>query len=1212
MANLTRFAPPDQAQREQALEPDRSIIVQAPAGSGKTDLLTRRFLRLLAEVNSPTEIVAITFTKAAAAEMRHRILSELEKAAFHPENSESTDTSSMPALANRALQRSLALGWNLIDLPSQLRISTVDSFCRELAIRQPLLGGLGGGLNITEQPGELYRRAARSTLQRLGSDESSTLNHAMEALLSWRDNGWQELENQLVEMLEKRDHWMQEFWMRDFSTHREPDWNALRETLERPFFRAVADALEELNQLLAQVPGACNEALELAQFACGQSDNTLHRELAELAEFPCGPFVTIDELDDALNAYRCLANLLLTQGGSFRKTVNKANGFPADRKREKERHHTLVADLSQVPALEAVLAALPNLPPPRYSEDDWSIVRSCFTILFHAVAELKVAFSESGVVDFVEVAQVAQRVLQGDDQLPTESAFTLADGIHHLLVDEFQDTSRRQLKLIASLVSAWPDQARSLFVVGDPMQSIYFFRDADAELFPRVRTAGLELPDAPPLALDFVRLSSNFRTAAELVDRLNHAFEAVFGEDDGSGVNFTPAQPARPPAENATARFRLHLEFVPQPPRGGTGESASVGSKQEAADSCEAASERQIKAIVDLIRSHARRIEQAHTLGDKYRVAVLGRTRSALSPIARALREAAIPFRSVDLEQLSDRPEVLDALALARTLFNPEDRVAWLGVLRAPWCGLSLADLHILAGSDDPDLMRHPLPDLMRERVSMLSPQGQFATARLLETLPIAARLRAAFPASSLGTWLEQVWLSLGGANCVDSTARANVNLLWRCLDNLPDGEPDLLGRGLTTALARLTALPDPNALADHGVQLMTIHKSKGLEFEVVIIPELQGRCALSHGKLLSWLERGIAAPDESGELTEFLVAPLPTKGSESNLTRKWVDRAYQLREQQEMRRILYVAATRARDELHLFARPSFKTDQSQPTLCEPFGSLLCTAWPALEEEVRARFDAFRSQHLETQIASIAASENNLLQMPSPPKPAILRRLPLDFHPAAPALESSSPSGLIRPADASLYIRHEGGLLSRALGSAVHALFEQLARLRSVHDANTAQAMLSQYAPRIISETRSAGLTLQQSQTIAQQALQIAHRAAHDPVADWILSAHPDGASELRWTGVISQKLRTVQIDRIFRAGANPLSTGTDAWWIIDYKTAHEETTDSVNALSRLRPLFAPQLELYAEFLRMLHGKDTLIRAGLYYPRMLQFDWWEQ
>src|SRR5208282_2661713 len=115
MSSQTQWpAPPDQAERIRALDPTRSILVQAPAGSGKTDLLTRRFLRLLAEVEEPGQIVAITFTIAAAAEMRHRILSELEKAASDAPTPEA-DEFSMEALARRALKHSNALGWRLLD-----------------------------------------------------------------------------------------------------------------------------------------------------------------------------------------------------------------------------------------------------------------------------------------------------------------------------------------------------------------------------------------------------------------------------------------------------------------------------------------------------------------------------------------------------------------------------------------------------------------------------------------------------------------------------------------------------------------------------------------------------------------------------------------------------------------------------------------------------------------------------------------------------------------------------------------------------------------------------------------------------------------------------------------------------------------------------------------------------------------------------------------
>jgi ATP-dependent exoDNAse (exonuclease V) beta subunit len=1231
MNSQTRPAPPDQLQRLQALDPTRSPLVQAPAGSGKTDLLTRRFLRLLAEVQEPGQIVAITFTKAAAAEMRHRILSELEKAVDSQPVSD--DEFAMDKLAHRALARSRALGWDLLDLPSQLRITTIDAFCRELAIQQPLLSGLGGGLDIADQPAELYRRAARHSLQQI-DQSGDPLADAIQSLLIWRDNGWKEMEDLLVVMLSQRDR-----WMHDFVLDREPDWDALRDRLERPFAHAVAAALLPLDALLRLMPSAFEEALALARFACESVDT--HRDLAERPQFPSPPFATSEEIEDARQAYGHLAKLLLTEDGAFRKSIDKRLGFPADRKHEKQRLLDLIAGLRSIEGLETALAVVRDLPPARYTEDDWQIVRACFTLLRSAAAELQVAFAEAGQVDFIEIAQIALRVLRDSDGLPTDAALAIGDKIRHLLVDEFQDTSRRQHQLLASLIAAWPERpGRTCFAVGDPMQSIYFFRDADAELFPRVRDLGLEVPnlpglDADPLLFDFVPLQANFRTAPALVNRLNELFQSVFAANDGSGVTFASALPARAASPQARPGFELHLVFIPQPIVPRAFDLDAQRQKEEALASREAADEAQLDAIVSLIQSHWPRIEEAQHACQRgedarFRIAILGRARSALAPIAQKLRAAQIPFRAVDLEKLAARPEVLDALALARAILNPQDRVAWLGVLRAPWCGLSLADLHALTSCDDPATLSRPIPDLLAERLPIadefkLSNAGRTAASRVLHAFHSASQSRALQPTASLGTWLEQVWLSLGGAACVDASARANLDLLWDCLDRLPGGEADLLGPALATALEKLTALPDPTADPTCGVQLMTIHKSKGLEFEVVIVPELQARGGAYSGKLLSWLERGLPEPDASGAITEFLVAPLQPKGADRGRAKAWVDRVYRQRETQEMRRILYVAATRAREELHFFAKPAYKTSaDGDLALAAPTASLLATAWPALEAEVFARFEQWKAARPdaadETLVESIAAQSqsslaqpdlphSNLLVMPAPPSPTLLRRLPLDYNVAH--LSPPRDRDVEIAKSASDDPRHEGGLLSRALGTAVHALLEEFARLRASLQPEPACAALRLFEPTVAARVRATGVSPAEATRIAAQAVQQALSAAQDPTGAWILSPHTDAASEVAWTGLVGADLRAVRIDRLFKAGATPNAAGENFWWIIDYKTAHADTEADATALAKLRPLFAPQLAGYAAVLRGIHGPDAQIRAGLYYPRMLLFDWWE-
>ena len=332
------------------------------------------------------------------------------------------------------------------------------------------------------------------------------------------------------------------------------------------------------------------------------------------------------------------------------------------------------------------------------------------------------------------------------------------------------------------------------------------------------------------------------------------------------------------------------------------------------------------------------------------------------------------------------------------------------------------------------------MADLIGERLPLLSEAGRAAASRLLEVLT-AKTLGVSQSTVSTGTWLRQIWMNLGGADCCDSTALANVNLLWACVDQLQAGQEDLLGPALTSALDKLTALPNPQASSDCGVQLMTIHKSKGLEFEVVIVPDLQAKTSTGERKMLAWLERGLEPGPETAfddaettdGITEFLVAPLPTKGENSGRCRIWVDRVYRERELQETRRILYVAATRAREELHLFARLEYKVGvDGSLTLIQPAAGLLRTAWPAFEEEIRARFEEFKlsradggkhPEEWEGQIETIAASARQcIFAVPAPGMNQFssnrIRRLPADLINARIDLEGFSSQRLTNASDA--------------------------------------------------------------------------------------------------------------------------------------------------------------------------------------------------
>jgi len=1274
----TAFAPPDAAERSLALDPSRSFLVQAPAGSGKTHLLTQRFLRLLGQAEKPDEIVAITFTNAAAEEMRQRILEQLERAelagaqAYSPEDAET-----LPALAQRALQRARALGWQLLDQPAQLRITTIDAFCRSLALQCPLswgpLSGLGGRLDPVNQPEPLYRRAATRTIEQLKGPDSAN-RASVEALLRWRDNNWNDVESLIVRMLQDRNRWYQEFV---FS--REVDWEALRRRLEAPFCRAVRERLERLAELLDGFDEHRDRAMDLARFACGNGGKSAPFGLAERAELPSlliaeGEAEEAALLEDAADAHRELANFLMTTESTWRSSrgLNVNSGFPAtpEGKAAKARFAELVEDLQKAEGLEMALAAFQKPIPTRYTNDEWDLIRHCFRVLRVAAGELKLVFAETGSVDFTEVAQIALGVLAPENGLPSDFAMRQADGIRHLLVDEFQDTSRNQHQLLSRLIAAWPDrEGRSCFCVGDPMQSIYGFREAEVELFERLKTHGLEMESADPTAPDqlaepfrfeFLSLRTNFRTVPSLVEDLNTRFEEIFAKDDGSGVRFSAAEAARP--RIGETRTELHLAF--------TGKSSDT----ETTGTPDRTRQEQLGQIVQLIqRKLAESGPSEIRQPAKLRIAVLGRTKKSLILVADALRKAGIGFRAIELVPLRERPEVLDALSLARALLNPVDRTAWLGVLRAPWCGLTLEELHLLTSADDAAVLATAIPALLRSRLQtlgqsqLLNPRAFQAASRVAHVLESAIESRPAAATFALGTWLESVWKALGGEATVNEEQRQNLRLLWSALDKLPEGELDLVGPGLDAALKSLFALPDPAASSDFGVQLMTIHKSKGLEFEVVIVPDLEAAGRNSDHQLISWLERGLSNAD-SDQLTEFLIAPIQAKGEKSSAAKRWVDGVKRARETQEMRRLLYVAATRAREELHLFARPRYSqpksADTEQPTLDKPCG-LLETAWPAFGPQIETQFAEWLAQSGSAQasgvgvlgvsqlLESLAAEgsdtihealpsgRGNLLTMPSDlPKPTLLRRLPLGYEPPALRLATAIEQRKQRSrqhnydtesADAGLenlapFARTEGGLQSRLEGVAVHEMLERLVRLRRDLDPSEASLALADSLPSSVAALRAKGLTLAKAQAIAGAALSIARETLQDPIGGWILAPHSNSEVESHWTGLLHGRRWNLRPDRVFYSAA---PEHPETWWVVDYKTTHAAAVDLDSPESQRAFLEAhrdqhiEQLSAYAEVLRSLRNTLTpnapgraeanplRIRAGIYYPRLQIFDSWE-
>ena len=464
---------PDGKARWQAVDPSRSFIVQAPAGSGKTSLLSQRFLALLSRVAKPEQIVAMTFTKKAAAEMRRRVL---EMLAFGleplPENADLV-TQNNWHLAQAALAQDAQQNWQLLTNPNRLRIKTIDGVNSFLVGQMPLLSKLGASSQISQNPSVAYQKAVRNCLR----DESVQAEVAdLLALVNGRISN---VESLLSSMLQKRDQWMSSVLTLG-ALNAEAQSEAYAQQIRAYLEQGLAVLVEEeFAQQMAILQYNSDEFAQICRIAA-YSQHKEQPHLSAIAE--AWPFAA----DTAVQQWQILSTWILTadeKGVRKPKGLNKNCGFPPEKGEDKqwkilmgETLESLAAEIDRKPEILEALKVLKGLPTGEYSEQQWQSLRSIVVILRQLVLHLKVVFQETGEVDFIEVAQAAARSL-GSELEPTDLAQQLDYQIQHLLIDEFQDTSTEQFRLLQKLVAGWQTSesldegdGRTLFIVGDPMQ----------------------------------------------------------------------------------------------------------------------------------------------------------------------------------------------------------------------------------------------------------------------------------------------------------------------------------------------------------------------------------------------------------------------------------------------------------------------------------------------------------------------------------------------------------------------------------------------------------------------------------------------------------------------------------------------------------------------------------------------------------------------
>lgn len=1110
--------------RAQALDVSRSFIVQAPAGSGKTELLIQRYLRLLSVVENPEEILAITFTRKAAAEMRDRVLLAMRDARTGKEATEAHHQTTLEA-ARSALQRDERLGWRLLESPHRLRIQTIDALSAAIARSMPVSSGLGATAELLSEQAihAIYRSAAAATLDWLvaGGDNGK----AVRSLLAHLDNHSGAYVEHIARMLETRDQWLGITGTGGRGAFDEP---AVRGRLERNFANHVAAQLRKVAAMLPD--GVVPELLKLGRYAAGNVADPSHplRALQECSELP-----STGEADTA--RWYALAELLLTRSGRWRRTINRTTGFPPAGKAEKREMLDILEKLSGNELLATELHRARRMPSARYSDTQWTVLLALIRLLPLAVAELRRIFAERRATDYTEVAIAANAALGGADE-PGEIALLLDYSIQHLLIDEMQDTSIAQYDLIKKLVAGWQaDDGRTLFCVGDPMQSVYRFRNAEVGEFLMARARGIA-----DVKLDPLVLRRNFRSGETLVDWFNSVFSELFPavDDVGSGaIAYTASVPV--PAHAGIGSVVVHPLF------GGS-------------------NDREAACGLDVVREClASRRQQT--------VAVLVRSRTQLPSLLAGLRDAGIPFHAIDIDRLTDLPEILDLLALTRAVSHRDDRIAWLGLLRGPWVGLTWRDLHALVMNDT----RHTVWELMHDesRIAALSSDAALRLSGLRREL---SPFLEGHGLRTLQETVERAWYRLGGPALLRSQSEADS--VYRFFDLLARTE----NAGTLSDVSEFERrLDDERASAgappDARLQIMTMHKAKGLQFDHVVLYGLGRRARSDRKSVLSWLN--VPGP---GDDSDFLISPLGARsGSQADPLHELIEARLREKGSLEQDRLLYVACTRARESLHLIGHVPLVADGNG--FREPYpASLLSRVWPAVRDHYAEAFSR--------QGAAAGGREHKRRDLRHPTLYRLTPFLPrIDPPPLPGGTRDVSPATEAgRTVDF-----HWAGTATRHAGRLVHRILQQLSDRRIDVETLADHGTLAGTAKRWARELGVPEAAIDGVWTRTEEAVM---RILEDKTGRWIVFG--PGHAELELTGVWQGQIESVVIDRVREDEAG-------VHWIIDYKTGTHEGGDLDFFLAQEVERYRSQLTRYATVYRNL--KKLPVRAALYFPLIQAF-----
>ena len=941
-----------------ACDPAKSVVVEACAGSGKTWMLVSRIVRLLLAGVEPHHILAITFTRAAAGEMRDRLAGWLAdwsmQASVEARIGQLRMRGVGPDDAVRLEPTLRALHGRLLDSGRPVAVLTFHAWFVQLLRLAPLelleSLGLQPDMSLIEDDVDLRAPVFRAFHAAVLRDPALRADYG--AMVATRGRHMLDL-------------WLGRTWQRRIEIAQADAAGTLEASVE-PASEWWAE-LEGIGDPAQQVDDAAFRERLLALAAAWQRHkNKTPRDAA-------GQIVEAYALPTSRARFQAIDSALITKDGTVRKNLPEspalaeAGEFVSRLHEQVAQHDAHLEHQRMVRLSRALLAA-------------------------HADHKRR-----HGVADMADLERLALAALR-DGDLAGWMQEKLDLRVRHLLIDEFQDTSPLQWHALHAWLASYAgagggasgQQPPSLFIVGDPKQSLYRFRGAEPRVFEAAADFVVEAFDGHRLACDHT-----WRSAPRVIEAINRVFEAAADEGEFEGFRaHSTAQPERP----GDGVWRLPRVARPEKNR----EGKRPDSTQTWRDTLltprlvpdEVLREQEAARAADLLRQWlaAGDATTAETM-------LLARKRESLHLAANALRMRAVPHGPVSEATLMDAAGAQDLVALLDLLASPQHGLSLARVLKSPLMGASDADLVALAVAnrepagwwDALQALAEPSPALARAR-TLLRGWAQAAgelpphdlLGRIVHEGDLHARTAAALPPGERQAGLDAIDAVLAQALLLDSGRYSTPYAFVRAL------------RQRTVK----AALPVPIG----AVRLLTVHGAKGLEADTVLLldadPEKPGNelCSL----LIDWPVEAAAPLRCAFVYNESQIPPsLQELYAREEAARR-----------RESLNVLYVAMTRARRRLAFSATEAYAAGSGT------------TWWQRLEQAV--------PDELPLPQAPTMAPGGE----PAPLPPAVLRRLP-----------SWRPAGVARTAQASSPpIVVAGEARAAALGRAVHRTLEWAAR----------------------------------------------------------------------------------------------------------------------------------------------------------------------